>query len=79
MSPARPHGPGGPTFESAEGTAPGHVPVMLEEVLQVLAPRQGAIYVDGTRRSVTLHEVAPGVPAGVWHESVASSTTTTRW
>jgi 16S rRNA (cytosine1402-N4)-methyltransferase len=26
----------------------GHTPVMLREVLQVLAPRDGAIYVDGT-------------------------------
>ena len=48
MSPARPRGPGGLPFESAEAAAPGHVPVMLEEVLQVLAPRKGAIYVDGT-------------------------------
>ena len=48
MSAARPRGPEALPFESAEAAAPGHVPVMLEEVLQVLAPRKGAIYVDGT-------------------------------
>ena len=31
-----------------KGTAAGHVPVLLEEVLAALAPRDGAIYVDGT-------------------------------
>ena len=28
--------------------AGGHVPVMLDEVMEILAPRRGAIYVDGT-------------------------------
>ena len=29
-------------------TQPRHVPVMLDEVLQALGPKSGAIYVDGT-------------------------------
>lgn len=29
-------------------SATGHIPVMLEEVLQTLAPRDGEVYVDGT-------------------------------
>ena len=34
---------------TATGALPGgHVPVMLREVVEVLAPRDGAIYVDGT-------------------------------
>ena len=30
------------------GIAPGHVPVLLDAVVEALAPRDGAIYVDGT-------------------------------
>ncbi len=44
MSRASQTGRGRPTPEHA----PGHVPVMLSEVIEVLAPREGAIYVDGT-------------------------------
>ena len=37
------------TNDGAKKTAaPGHIPVMVEAVLAALAPRDGAIYVDGT-------------------------------
>mgnify|MGYP000580047638 CR=1 FL=1 len=29
-------------------TTAQHIPVMLNEVLEALAPRSGAVYVDGT-------------------------------
>ncbi len=48
MSPARHIGQVGRAPEPARDIAPGHVPVMLSEVLEVLEPRKGAIYVDGT-------------------------------
>jgi 16S rRNA (cytosine1402-N4)-methyltransferase len=37
-----------PTPPSTGPTAGGHRPVLLKEVLEALAPRDGAIYVDGT-------------------------------
>jgi 16S rRNA (cytosine1402-N4)-methyltransferase len=33
---------------SASGTAALHIPVLLDEVLSVLSPRDGGVYVDGT-------------------------------
>ena len=42
MSRTRHTGPGRPASPQTHETAPGHVPVMLSEVLEVLAPRSGA-------------------------------------
>src|SRR6185503_8132394 len=42
---ARPRGPHRPRQRCMSGA---HVPVMLEEVMAVLRPRDDAIYVDGT-------------------------------
>ena len=41
MTPRRPD-------QTRNPTAGGHVPVLLEEVLEALAPRDGAIYIDAT-------------------------------
>ena len=41
-------GQGNPLGNHGRDHKPGHVPVMLSEVLEVLEPRKGAIYVDGT-------------------------------
>jgi 16S rRNA (cytosine1402-N4)-methyltransferase len=48
MTPASDIGQGNPLGNHGRDHKPGHVPVMLSEVLEVLEPRKGAIYVDGT-------------------------------
>jgi 16S rRNA (cytosine1402-N4)-methyltransferase len=37
-----------PTDAAAASAAPAHIPVLLDAVLDALAPRDGAVYVDGT-------------------------------
>ncbi len=58
-----------------EATAGGHTPVMLREVLEVLAPRRGAIYLDGTfvagGYSRALLDSADGTVWGIDRDPVA--------
>src|SRR3546814_14809035 len=60
---------------SAAPTVGGHRPVLLKEVLEALAPRDGAIYVDGTfgagGYSRALLEAADCTVCGIDRDSAA--------
>src|SRR3546814_7151347 len=67
--------PGGRRMMSAAPTVGGHRPVLLKEVLEALAPRDGAIYVDGTfgagGYSRALLEAADCTVCGIDRDSAA--------